>query len=229
MTGGIKNKLIFAILCAVMFLIAACSYNTFFRASAAELSDSAVIVLSGEIDGEKVTVNADLVQNTGLNSLTLEISYNANAMTLINVEQGVALPSLDYMTTDPETEKGYGITPFIINWFGNENDATSGLLFKMEFAVKENVEDGKYTITLKADRNRSATYISDDGDKTKSVLINGVQVEIKGSKPQTVVPDQNNTNILLWVSLGVAAVAVTGLIVLIVLKIKGKRSWTKIE
>ncbi|MBP5466942.1 MAG: hypothetical protein J6Y43_05215, partial [Clostridia bacterium] len=163
-----------------------------FKASAAELSDNVVIALSGEIDGEKVSVDAVLMQNTGLNGLTLEISYDTEALTLINVERGGALSSLDYITTNVETEKCYGITPFIINYFmkdttsGNENDKSVGLLFKMEFSVNENIQDGKYTVTLKTERDHSATYIVDGEVATKNVLINGIQVEIKGNKPQSV-------------------------------------------
>ncbi len=230
MTGGVKNKIIVTILYVAMFLIAACSYNAFFKVSAANLSDNAVIVLSGETDGEKVSVNAVLIQNTGLNGLTLEISYDTDAMTLINVEKGAALSSLEYMTTNVDTEQGYGIIPFKINWSGDENDASTGRLFNMEFSVKDNIQDGKYTVTLKAEKNKSATYILDGDAHTKNVLINGVQVEIKGSKPQSVEEETtgNNSNILLWVSVSVAVLAVSGLVVLTIFKIKGKKSWTKI-
>ena len=203
-----------------------------FKTSAAELSDNAVIALSGEIEGEKVSVDAVLMQNTGLNGLTVEISYNTQAMTLVNVEKGVALSSLDFMTTNVDTEKGYAVTPFIINWSGDDNDSTSGLLFKMEFSVNENVSDGKYNITLKTERNHSATYIDGGDAHTKNVLVNGVQVEIEGSKPQNIEDEipvtEKKNNIVLWVSLSAAVAAIAVFVVLIILKVKGKKSWTKI-
>lgn len=228
----IKNRGLIIILLLTVIILTASLCRTTFKSSAAELSDNAVIALTGEIDGERVSVDAVLLKNTGLNGLTVEISYDTKAMTLVNVEKGAALSSLDYITTNVDTEKGYGITPFKVNWSGDYNDESAGLLFKMEFLANENIDDGKYTVTLKTERGKSATYITNGEVAAKNVLINGVQVEVKGNKPQSVeeIPEtESKANIFLWISISVAVVAVTGLIVLTVLKIKGKRSWTKIE
>lgn len=238
-TGGVKNKFTVFILFLTAFFIAAHCNFTFHKVFAASLSDNAVILLSGEIEGEEVSVDAVLMQNTGLSSLTVEIIYDADVMTLKNIEQGSALSSLDYIQTDVNTEKGYAITPFRINYFnengtvGKENDASIGLLFQMKFSVKENIPDGKYVVALKTVEDQPPTYFEDGEDKTKRVLINGVQIEIKGNKPQnieeTTIEPEKKDNVFLWVSISVAVVAVTGLIVLTIFKIKGKRSWTKIE
>ena len=229
--SGIKKKILIIVFIFTAIILTAPLCRTNIYTSAAELSDNAVIALSGEIDDENVSVDAVLIQNTGLNGLTVEISYDTNIMTLTNVTRGSGLSSLDYITTNVETEKGFGIIPFKINWSGDKNDESTGLLFNMSFSVKENVRDGKYFLTLKTERDQSATYIAGDDIATKNVLINGVQVEIIGSKPKAVeeVISQGEVNVLLWVSLSVAAVAVISLIVVIILKIKGKRSWTKIE
>lgn len=239
MANGIRKRILFIVLLMTVILLTASLCRVPFKASAAELSDNAVIALSGKVDGETVSVDAYLYENTGLSTLSVELIYDADAMTLENVEQGGALSSRHYMTTDVNTEKGYGINPFRINYFykdktpGRENDKSTGLLFNMKFSVKENIQDGKYTVTLKTLENNPPTYFEDGEDKPKKALINGVQVEIKGSKPQTVeeeIPETSNKpSALLWISISVAAVAVSGLVVLTVIKIKGKRSWTKVE
>lgn len=238
-TGGVKNKITVFILLLTAFFIAAHYNFTIHKVSAAELSDNAVILLSGEINGEEVSVDAVLMQNTGLSSLTVEIIYDTDVMTLKNIEHGSALSSLDPMYTDVNTEKGYAITPFKINYanvngtVGKENDASTGLLFKMKFSVKENISDGKYVVTLKTVEDQPPTYFEDGEEKTKKVLINGVQIEIKENKPQnieeTTLEFEKKGNVFLWVSVSVAVVAATGLIILTIFKIKGKRSWTKIE
>lgn len=199
---------------------------------AASLSDNAVITLSGEITEHEVVVKANLRQNTGINGMTVEISYNTSAMTLTNVERGSALPLLDYMTTNVETEKGYAITPFKINWSGDENDNSTGVLVTMHFTVNETANDGEYAVTLITDKE-SITYI-DGGVKTKSALIDGVRITIKGSSAETIVPDTtpntNNTSpIILIISLSVAAVAIVTFTVLLMKRLKGKKAWTKIE
>lgn len=211
------------------------SVKSFYRTArvlAADIKDNAVIALSGDTDGEIVSVDAYLMQNTGLNGLTVEISYDVNAMTLVDIEKGEALSSLNMMTTNIDTEKGYGITPFVVNWSGDENDDSNGLLFTMKFSVKDNVNDGKYAVTLKVNKKGGASYILDGDAASKNVLVSGVQVEIKGNKPTAVVENsktKKRSDALLWISISVAVVSVITLIILAIIKFKGKKSWTKVE
>lgn len=221
------TNIIISILC-LCFIFTPVSITVF----AASLSDNAVITLSGEITEQEVVVRANLRQNTGINGMTVEISYDTSAMTLKNVERGSALSLLDYMTTNVETEQGYAITPFVINWSGDENDNSTGVLVTMHFTVNETANDGEYEVTLITDKE-SITYI-DGGVKTKSALIDGVRITIKGSSAETIVPDttpntNNTSTIILIVSLSVAAVAIVTFTVLLTKRLKGKKAWTKIE
>ena len=216
----------------IIFALCVISAPVYTTAFAASLSDNAVITMSGEIREQDVDVKAYLRQNTGINGMTVEISYDTSAMTLKSVERGSALPLLDYMTTNVETEKGYAITPFIINWSGDENDNSTGVLVTMHFTVNETANDGEYAVTLITDKE-SITYI-DGGVKTKSALIDGVRITIKGSSAETIVTDTTaNTNniftIILIVSMSVAAVAIVTFTVLLIKKLKGKKAWIKIE
>ena len=218
---------IFIIILALCIFSAPVSMTAF----ASSLSDNAVITLSGKITEKEIVVEANLRQNTGINGMTAEISYDTSAMTLKNVVRGTALSALNYMTTNVETEKGYGITPFKINWSGDDNDASTGLLVTMYFTVNETATDGAYTITLKIDRD-SVTYI-DGGVKTKSALVDNAKVSIKGNSAETIVIEpaatDNTSTIILIVSLSVATVAIVIFTVLLIKRLKGKKAWTKIE
>lgn len=199
---------------------------------ASSLSDNAVITLSGEIAEQEIVVEANLRQNTAINGMTAEISYDTSAMTLKNIERGTALSSLDYMTTNVETEKGYAITPFRIIWSGDENDGSSGLLVTMHFTVNKTANDGEYAVTLKTEKE-SITYI-DGGLKTKSALVDGVKIKIKGSVAETIVTEStaniNNTSTtILIASLSAAAVTIVVFTVVLIVKLRGKKAWTKIE
>lgn len=224
-----KRIINFFIIVLALCLISTPVSTTVFAVS---LSDNAVITLSGEITEQEIVVKAYLRQNTGINGMTAEISYDTSAMTLKNVERGSALSSLDYMTTNVDTEKGYEITPFKINWSGDENDSSSGILVTMHFTVNETAHDGEYAVTLKTDRE-SITYI-DGGVKTKSALIDGVKIKIKGSVAETIVTEtaanSNNTStIILIASSSAASVAIVVFTVVLIIKLRGKKAWTKIE
>lgn len=219
---------IFIIILALCVISAPVSTTVF----AASLSDNAVITLSGEITEQEIVVKAYLRQNTAINGMTAEISYDTSAMTLKNIERGTALSSLDYMTTNVDTEKGYAITPFIINWSGDANDGLTGVLVTMHFTVKETANDGEYAITLKTERN-SVTYI-DGGVKTKSALVDGVKIKIKGSVAETIVTEttantNNTSKTILIASLSAAAVTIVVFTVVLIVKLRGKKAWTKIE
>ena len=207
--------------------------NTTRVTSAASLSDNAIITLAGETNEDDVIVKAYLQQNTAITGMTLEISYDTSAMTLTNVERGTALSSLDYMTTNVDTEEGYGIIPFKINWSGDENDKSTGLLITMHFAIKEGAVDGEYPVTLKSEK-MTVTYI--DGDlKTKSALADKVKIYIKGSSVTKIINesdennDENNTPIVLIISLSVGGTIAVAAGSFIFFKLKGKKAWTKIK
>ena len=104
-------------------------------AYAADASEAPVMVLTATTSGKEVTVDAALKRNSGISGLTVEIVYDASAMTLTNVERGSALSSLEYLTTN--TEQGYSHNPFRINWSGDENDTSTGTILKMRFSVKD--------------------------------------------------------------------------------------------
>lgn len=228
----VSMALMFFAMCSVS-LIGRGFNASFTETNAASLSDNAVITMSGENNEKEIVVTASLRKNTGLNGMTTEISYDTSAMTLTNVERGKALSTLEYMTTNVETEKGYAITPFIINWSGDKNDDSIGLLITMHFVVKEGAVDGEYQVILKSERN-TVTYV-DEGVKTKSVLIDGVKVLIKGNAVEKIVDeaeekeDTKIKTIILITSISGGVFVLGGAATFIIIKLKGKKTWTKIK
>lgn len=225
----------------LVVFVGACSLNKTqtYHTAHAETDSNIVIALSGEIKENKIIIDAVMMKNDGINGLTVELSYNNNVMTLSNINKGSALTSLDFLTTNTDTDKGYSILPFKINWSGDENDKSTGKLFSMEFLAKDNKEDGVYPITLITERGKSATYIDGKDTKTRNVLVGGVQVEVKGNVLQPNVEkipnpdiDNENNNIVLLVSLisGGAVLIIGGAaLTFILLRRKGKKTWTKVK
>jgi len=208
-------------------------------AYAADVSDAPVMVLSATMDGKEVTVDAVLKRNSGISGMTLEIEYEASAMTLTDVERGNALSSLEYLTTN--TEQGYSIAHFRINWSGDENDTSTGSVLKMYFSIKETAQDGDYLITLKGVGEKPVAYLNGKQLETKRILIDGVIIRLAGDVIETVEigeeikeAEEKKPNIPLIVGLsvsgGVIVIAAIVCVVVFVVKKKGKKeSWEEIK
>lgn len=208
-------------------------------AYAAEITDAPVMVLSATMDGKEVAIDAVLKRNSGISGMTVEIEYDASAMTLINVERGNALSSLEYLTTN--TEQGYSITHFRINWSGDENDTSTGSVLKMYFSIKETAQDGDYLITLKGVGEKPVAYLNGKQIETKRILIDGVKIRLKGDVIEAVAvgeefkeAEEKKPNIPLIVGLSVTGgvivlAAVTCVVVFVVMKKGKKESWEEIK
>ena len=204
-------------------------------AYAAELTDAPVMVLSAKTSGKTVTVDAVLKQNSGISGLTVEIEYDTSAMKLTNVERGNTLSSLEYITTNPNTEAGFSIIPFRINWSGDENDYSTGTILKMTFLLSEDVANGDYTIAL---RQKGLTYLDGGVVRSKNILIDNTKIRISGDVPQVIEggntieqtdeTEPHEPNILLiGVLSGVGSVAVIAIVALIMQKAKSKKTKEK--
>lgn len=208
-------------------------------AYAAEITDEPVMVLSATTSGKEVAVDAVLKRNSGISGMTVEIEYDASAMTLTNVERGNALSSLEYLATN--TEQGYSITSFRINWLGKENDTSTGSVLKMYFSIKETAQDGDYLITLKGVGEKPVAYLNGKQIETKRILIDGVKIRLKGDVIEAVAvgeefkeTEEKKPNIPLIVGLSVTGgiivlAAVTCVVVVVVMKKGKKKSWKEIK
>ena len=206
-------------------------------AYAASLSDNSVIVMSGANDGDKIEIAANLVTNSGTTAMVLEIVYDTDAMTLVDVKKGDALSSLDYTTTNANTDKGYSITPFKILYTPNVeavNDYSTGILFKMVFELKNKAQNGRHNVSLKAEPN-SVIYVDNGVDKAKNVLIDGVAVSVRNNSVTEINAingefDDVKQNTGTIVAVSVSSVVVIAAVVVIILFVtkKRKNNWTKL-
>lgn len=173
------KKLLVIMLLAIMVISSLFAPPT--QIASANIADNSVIILTGKVgEDNTLTINALLTVNTGISGMTVELIYDSSAMTLTNVTMGKALSSLEPIMTNAETPKGYSITPFKFNYFGNDNDFSTGTLFTLNFKVNEYIGDGIYNVTLKYNKDEDVNYYENNTDiKTKNLYIDSADVEIK--------------------------------------------------
>ncbi len=221
------------------------------EAYAEDLAEEPIIVMSATDAGRELTVKVTLRRNSGISGMTLQLAYDSSVLELTNVERGDALKSLEYLTTKVDSEQGYAITPFRINWSGDKNDTSTGTILWMTFLIKDSTPDGDYNIALRAPE-KVVTYLDGKSIKTKRVLINGVKIRLNGDTIETFTYNEDNSkpaetkksNVALIVSLSVAGgLAFVGGSTLVILSImrrkkgkkgkksknKGNETWTKLE
>ena len=135
------------------------------------------IVLSASKNNNKVDVTVRLNKNCGINSMLVELVYDTNALTLTGFDKGSALSTLDLMTTNVNTEKGYAITPFRFDYLNtNKNDASTGVMFTLHFSKKKNAK-GKTTVGLKY-TNGKIKSLTSDGMVNRAFAIKPVTISL---------------------------------------------------
>ena len=231
------KKIFFCAIFALM-LISSCFTLPSQKVYAANISDNSVVILTGSVNEQnKLVVEANLTVNTGISGMTLELSYNSAAMVLSNVVLGSALASLEPITTNTQTDEGFSITPFVFNYFGQENDFSTGNLFTLTFDLLEDVEDGNYSVALKYTKNKDVNYYENNIDvKTKNLFIDNIEVQIKENSVLKVVQivDENKSNneqsnLTLIIVLCVTLPVVAGCGVFVAIKLsKKQRNWKKL-
>jgi len=208
--------------------------------NAANLDDNSVIILSGNIENNKIVIKANLTLNTGIAAMNLELSYDKSVMQLSNFEFGNALASLEPITTNTNTSEGYAITPFKINYLGRENDFTTGNLFTLTFDISSNINDGKYSISLLYEQNKDVNYYDEFNDvKTKNLFIDKAEIEFKNNSVSDITivnsnsnetpRESNNKTLIIALCIAIPTVLLTGVLIVVFFVPKKKRNWKKYE
>ena len=156
----IISLFLLAITLMAFFFTAGCSSST--NADDLKISGSdGSIEMTASRNSNKVDVTVRLEKNCGINAMTLTLAYDTDALTLTGLDEGKALASLDLITTNTKTEKGYAVTPFKFNYLNaNQNDTSTGVMFTLHFSVKKDAkgstavglqyDDGKITSLTKS-------------------------------------------------------------------------------
>ena len=200
-----------------------------------------VLVMKGREQSVDHEIEIDVVveENSGVSSMLLSLEYDTSVFTLTDLEYGTAFSSLSPIHTNPDTEKGYGIYPFMISYLGEKNDTSTGHMMTLRFRVKENAPNGSYHITFKYERDKAVSYLKDGKILTKNLLIDGAEITLKLDKVvkiETYPDDQRQAPpeskpIALWIfgAIG-ASVIIAGCTVLISVLVKHnkQKKWTKI-
>ena len=142
----------------------------------AAATEGTVIVLEGvKQEAERIRVDVNLRENTGVYAMVLTLRYDREALELIEVEHGEALESLS-----PLASADYTVDPYRISYLGTDqqNDTSTGRLMTLTFAVRKGAPDGDYTITLDYEKNRDVTWLSEQQIVTKNLVIGGVTVTL---------------------------------------------------
>ena len=131
-----------------------------------------------ENDDNTITVNANMVLNTGFNGMVLTLGYDRTALEFIGFEKKDTFSSLQFDTTDIETAAGYDVDNFKFYYEHSENTYETGSFLALKFKIRDNSKVGIYGVTFTLG-NTDATYINGiNGIRYTEIEILGVQIPV---------------------------------------------------
>ncbi len=225
-----KKIVVFVITCLILIVgIAPVSV-----AFAANLSDSIVLHLTATHTDNQVVINVNMITNTGISGMTLELTYDRNVFEFDGYAQGQAL-DMDLISTDLSEDP---TLPIRFNWLKQNsdigNDFSTGNILRLYFTLKSDCQGGSYEIGLK---NVETVYIKNNNPTLKSAIIDKAVINIAENKITEIEIKEAETtggaNLGLIIGAAVFAVAaVSAAVAVLVVKIrKGNRrrkSWLKL-
>lgn len=204
---------------------------------AADLSDSIVLHLTENHADNQIVINANLVTNSGVSAMTLELVYDSSVFEFTNYERGQALDKLDLISTNLEEDP---TLPVKFNWFNQnldvENDFSTGTLLKLYFTLKPDCQSGEHKIGFKYSQG-DIVYVKNGHPSAKSAIIDKVNVNVADNtitEAVIEVPDTSAGKVSPFLIAGIAVFSlalVTATVVLVVRIRKGKRrkkNWLKL-
>ena len=223
----------YSILLSILVILFSCFALNLKIVNADSISDSIVVTMKADKQSDNILkIRVVLEKNTALSGIVLNLNYDSDKMKLTNLERKQALSSLDFLTTNTETEKGYGITPFNISYSGDKNDYSTGTMFVLTFNVFDTTESGNYIISLNYNKNKDIVYIDNNEIKTKNMLIDSARVKVQGGKIDNVKIVNGNKNVNLGNIFLIAGIVLFSFTIVIVILLfvfsKKKKSWRRI-
>ena len=184
----------------------------------------------GTQTGDDIVVDVKLKENPGISGMLLTLDYNKEVFTVLQIQRGGALSSLNFDKTGEET-------PFEnirIIYDGDSNDNSIGTLFTIKFKVNENATDGTYKIGLKYSKNKDVVYYQNRDLKTRNLSIDTVEIKLNNSLPveiETVEHVESQpirvSTIIIYCVAGVLFAATAVIATIYIIKLK-KRHWKKL-
>ena len=173
----ILSVLLIAACAATLFLSTGCSSEEKTESIKAISGNDGTITLSANRTGNKVDVTVRLTKNCGIYQMLLTLSYDTKVLTLTGLDKGSALSSLNFMTTNTATEKGYSITPFKFDYLNaDSNDQSTGTMFTLHFSIKKNT--GKKTAVGFTYNTGDIKSLTANGLVSRAFAITPVQISV---------------------------------------------------
>jgi len=172
--------LLLTVICltALLLSMASCGNASVTASNPSQKGSDGAIEMSAVTKSGKVDVTVRLKENCGINAMNLTLTYDTDVLTLTGMDEGSALKSLDLMTSNTKTEKGYSITPFKFDYLNaNKNDTSTGVMFTLHFSMKKDVSVKQTTVGLRYDSGK-ITSLTDDGIVAKKFSIYPVLVSL---------------------------------------------------
>ena len=197
-------------------------------ALADDLSSSPIILLdNGETSGNQVEIIATLAKNSGITSMTLNLTFDDSALSLVEVSSGSALSDLSCVRSGSYNTKPYKINYMWRSYF--ENDYSTGVLLTFVFEIKDTTRDGTYEVALSAEK-KGVEYADNDVAKYKNLVSDTAKITVRGEEtfveiipgPVEDLPPENDFTILeIMIPVSVVVIALVLFAVILTLK-KGK-------
>ena len=157
--------------------------------------------------------------------MTLELVYNKNVFHFEGYEKGAALNSLDLIATDLSEDE---TLPIKFNWFSNDlkNDTTSGIILKLHFSLKPDIDAGQYEIGFRYNKGDIICIDNNKKDLSKSAIMGKAVIDVDEEKitATEIVLENSAENAYLIVGIVASVIAISTIVTLYILKmIKKKR------
>ena len=227
------KKTVIFLISVLLLLSVVCPLQPAF---AADLSDNIVLQLTETHTEDQIVIDANLIVNTGISAMTLELVYDKTVLEFTGYQEGTALGQLDLMSTDLSRDP---TLPVKFNWFNQnpevENDFSTGNLLQIRFALKPDSQSGKYEIGFKYDPEGGIVYnnVSPKAAAIGKAIVNVETNKITKIEIEKAESSGKRVNIPLIVGVAVAAVAVSGAVItVLVIKTRKekrkKKNWLKL-
>ncbi|MBQ8208650.1 MAG: hypothetical protein IJZ89_07955 [Clostridia bacterium] len=156
-----------------MMLISVISIN-------ASASNTPTIKVSevSSVAGSSVDIKIEISNNPGIISMLLDVSYDADCLTLKKVTNGTVLNGATHNIN------ALTVNPYTLSWaddIATENNTNSGTIVTFSFEISADAPEGKLPITVTYDNDNAAIY-DKDMELVDFAVVNG-GVTVISSKP----------------------------------------------
>ena len=127
----------------------------------------AVVIKVDEVEasaGETVSVPVRISKNSGIAGVALTVTYDTSKLTLNSIDRGTVFAG---GTFDTVVDTG------LVMWYNTTNVKTNGVLFTLNFTVKEDVEGGTTAVSVDFRNGQNANFTDENSDNVPASFVAG--------------------------------------------------------